>query len=78
MLKTGLSHGVALVPNPPKERYYCPNTGSHFEFFDLCKRLEILARKRNEENQLNGNGSLKINREFAKNGQPNATSNLTT
>lgn len=68
MLKTGLSHGVALVPNPPKERYYCPKTGAHFEFTDVCKRLDTLARKRNEEYQLNGNGSLKINRDFAKNG----------
>jgi hypothetical protein len=48
-LKTGLSHGVALVPNPPKERYSCPETGAHFEFHEVSRRLEILARKRNEE-----------------------------
>lgn len=49
MLKTGLSHGVALVPNPPKERYYCPFTGAHFEFSDICEKLGVIALRRDDE-----------------------------
>ena len=49
MIKSGLSHGVALVPNPPKERYYCPVTGAHFEWVDICKKLEVIARRRDDE-----------------------------
>lgn len=49
MIKSGLSHGVALVPNPPKERYYCPVTGAHFEFLDICKKLDVIARRRDDE-----------------------------
>lgn len=62
MLKTGLSHGVALVPNPPKERYSCPVTGAHFEFKDVCSRLVLLAQKRNEDPKTSGH--LKINKDF--------------
>ena len=39
MLQTGLSHGVALVPSAPKTRYSDPDTGAHFDFADMCKRL---------------------------------------
>lgn len=46
MLKTGLSHGVAIVPNAPKQRYNCPDTGAHFEFSEMCTRLEKLERLR--------------------------------
>ena len=46
MLKGGLSHGVAVVPNAPKQRYSDPDTGAHFEFGDMCKRLEKLSKAR--------------------------------
>ena len=46
MLKTGLSHGVAIIPNAPKQRFNDPETGAHFEFSDMCKRLEALAKRR--------------------------------
>ena len=46
MLKTGLSHGVAIIPNAPKQRFTDPETGAHFEFSDMCKRLEALAKRR--------------------------------
>ena len=50
MLKTGLSHGVAIMPNAPKERYSDPVTGAHFEYLDMCARLERMAKKRYLEN----------------------------
>ena len=46
MLKTGFSHGVAIVPNAPKQRYTDPDTGAHFDFDDMCERLEKLMKKR--------------------------------
>jgi len=50
MLKTGLSHGVAIMPNAPKERYSDPITGAHFEYSDMCARLERMAKKRYLDN----------------------------
>jgi hypothetical protein len=51
MLKTGLSHGVAIVPNAPKQRYNCPDTGAHFEFYDMCTRLDKIEKLRFMEEQ---------------------------
>lgn len=42
----GLSHGVAVIPNPPKVRFTCPVTGAHFKFEDMCSRIEGLMRER--------------------------------
>ena len=49
MLQTGLSHGVAIIPNAPKQRFSCPVTGAHFEFEEMCRRLELLKKKRFQE-----------------------------
>lgn len=46
MLQTGLSHGVAIIPNAPKQRYTDPATGAHFQFEDMCMRLEKVHKKR--------------------------------
>lgn len=62
MLKTGLSHGVAVVPNPPKERYNCPKTGAHFEFTEVCRRIERVKKQREEE--FSRFGERKIRNEF--------------
>lgn len=29
-----------------EERYNCPETGSHFEFLEMCRRLKRLQKKR--------------------------------
>jgi hypothetical protein len=29
-----------------KEKYICPETGAHFEYFDLCKRMSHLREQR--------------------------------
>ena len=44
MLKSGLSHGVAIIPNAPKQRYSDPETGAHFEFKDMCVRIDRIAK----------------------------------
>ena len=64
MLKTGLSHGVAIVPNAPKQRYNCPDTGAHFEFEDMCVRLEKLERLRFLEESKSK--KQKIQKDFVK------------
>ena len=46
MLKFGLSHGVAVRPNTPKVRQFDPETGAHFEFQDMCVRLEEVLKER--------------------------------
>lgn len=46
MLRTGLSHGVAVIPKDPKYRYTCPKTGAHFSFDTMCSLLETMERKR--------------------------------
>ena len=49
MLQTGLSHGVAIIPNAPKERYSDPANGAHFKFEDMCTRLDKILKKRSIE-----------------------------
>ena len=67
MLQTGLSHGVAIIPNAPKQRYSDPETGAHFEFEDMCTRLEKLKKKRFlDEMQSTRKG---INKDFMKTGE---------
>jgi hypothetical protein len=46
MLKTGLSHGIAIMPAAPKTRYTDPKTGAHFDFGDISERIEAMAKKR--------------------------------
>jgi hypothetical protein len=29
-----------------KEKFICPQTGAHFEYFDLCKRMSRLREQR--------------------------------
>lgn len=42
MLKAGLSHGVAVVPEGPKERFIDPITGAHFKFNEICIKIEAM------------------------------------
>lgn len=30
----------------PNRKFIDPDTGAHFEFYDFCKRLQVLAQKR--------------------------------
>lgn len=62
-----MSHGVAIIPNAPKQRYSDPATGAHFEFEDMCMRLEKLKKKRFlDEMQSTRKG---INKDFMKTGE---------
>ena len=68
MLQTGLSHGVAIVPNAPKQRFSDPATGAHFEFDDMCGRLEKLKKKRFQEEMQSSRKSL--NKDFKAASKP--------
>ena len=46
MLKSGLTHGVAVLPNDPKQRYTDPLTGAHFDFEDMCCRIDRIKKAR--------------------------------
>mmetsp|Transcript_25433 Transcript_25433/g.31809 ORF Transcript_25433/g.31809 Transcript_25433/m.31809 type:complete len:99 (+) Transcript_25433:18-314(+) len=71
MLQTGLSHGVAIIPNAPKQRFNDPDTGAHFEFEDMCERLEKVLKKRFiEEMQSNKKGLNKNFMKETRNGDP--------
>ena len=37
---------MAIIPNAPKTRFNDPETGAHFEFEDMCVRLEKVLKKR--------------------------------
>ena len=47
MLKTGLSHGVAIMPNAPKERYSDPVTYWFLTLpmFTKCNRVVIIRKE---------------------------------
>ena len=66
MLAYDSNNGIALIPNPPKERYSCPVTGAHFEFRDVCMRIEKVMKQRAEE--LKKNGGMKMNKDFMSGG----------
>ena len=72
MLKTGLSHGVAIVPNAPKQRYSDPVTGAHFEFEDMCQRLERLRKMRIREEMQSSGLRKSLSRENDKKQQQSA------
>ena len=68
MLQTGLSHGVAIIPNAPKQRYTDPETGAHFRFEDMCNRLEVVLKKRFMDEMQSSRKS--INKDFMKDVEP--------
>ena len=43
------NQGVKLGPTINKDRYICPDTGAHFEFNDMCKRMQIMYKDRCKE-----------------------------
>lgn len=74
MLQTGLSHGVAIIPNAPKQRFSDPATGAHFDFEDMCVRLEKLHKKRlmddlqeSRKNQKQDQASIELNKPNSSN-----------
>ena len=47
MFQKDLSQATALVPNAPKKFPYSdPETGAHFDFEDMCFRLDKVLKKR--------------------------------
>ena len=45
-LKDVFNKGIILGPTINKDRYICPVTGAHFEWRDMCKRIEAMAKER--------------------------------
>ena len=31
-----------------RDKYTCPDTGAHFEYYDMCRRISRVLKKRNE------------------------------
>ena len=44
LVKDAFKKGVILGPQVNKDRYQCPVTGAHFEWKNMCKRIEILKK----------------------------------
>ena len=40
------NQGIKLGPAINKDRYICPNTGAHFEWRDMCRRIEVAGKQR--------------------------------
>jgi hypothetical protein len=38
--------------NEGEERYQCPETGAHFEYRDMIRRINILMKRRNVIDQI--------------------------
>jgi len=53
---------VAIMPAAPKERYTDPENGAHFEFPDMCRRLDKIAKHRMFE--LGATNSKQLNKDF--------------
>lgn len=52
-------------PLPSKDRYFCPVTGAHFEWTDMCKRLVALAKQRIfDPKDISSNGGKRLNKEL--------------
>ena len=55
---------MAIIPNAPKTRFNDPETGAHFDFEDMCERLDKVLKKRFlEELQQTRKG---LNKDFMK------------
>ena len=38
--------GIVLGPTINKDRYICPDTGAHFEWRDMCIRIQKAEKQR--------------------------------
>ena len=43
-IQDAFAAGIKLGPTINKDRYICPDTGAHFEFIDMCRRVKLAAR----------------------------------
>lgn len=48
-IQDAFNQGIKLGPSINKDRYICPDTGAHFEFLDMCRRMKIMEKQRNLE-----------------------------
>ena len=52
-----------MGPTINQNRYICPNTGAHFEFRDMYRRLEVVRQKREFDPRDPANASKALNKE---------------
>lgn len=45
-IQEAFAAGIKLGPTINKDRYICPDTGAHFEFIDMCRRIKICEKLR--------------------------------
>ena len=45
-IQEAFAQGIKLGPTINKDRYICPDTGCHFEFLDMCRRIKICEKVR--------------------------------
>jgi hypothetical protein len=43
-IQDAFNQGIKLGPSINKDRYICPDTGAHFEFLDMSRRIKIMGR----------------------------------
>lgn len=48
-IQDAFNQGIKLGPSINKDRYICPDTGAHFEFLDMCRRMKTMEKQRNIE-----------------------------
>lgn len=48
-IQDAFAQGIKLGPTINKDRYICPDTGAHFEFLDMCRRMKQCARNRAQQ-----------------------------
>ena len=56
-----------MGPTINKDRYICPDTGCHFEFLDMCRRIKICEKVRLKQFPdlvASANGGKRLNKEI--------------
>lgn len=61
-----LGNYKGIYEGEQKEKYICPQTGAHFEYFDLCKRMSRLKEKRKLIDKQLGIGETPPARQFVE------------
>ena len=57
--------GIILGPTINKDRYICPHTGAHFEFRDMCRRIDVMFKQRQVQYGRDiASGNMTLNKEL--------------
>jgi len=53
-IEHAFAQGIKLGPTISKDRYLCPETGAHFAFPDMCRRLVRVESERTFDPRASG------------------------